>query len=181
MKAITQKLIAGLLATVMGVCTASAQDSKSEASDSFESERKTGAFEVGYYAGSFSDVKATGSYGVGWTLLPWKIAPRLYVGLHLSPFNFNFGLVDSDYTSDVIRFGPAIGCYFTPKIFLAMPVMVNCDVMFDDKSNTKTSWGISAAPAVYLGSKKGLFVGPLFSAGFSGGSVETGFRAGFYF
>lgn len=154
----------------------------SDYEDSFEQDRKDGAFEVSFCASSFEDVKLSGSYGLSWTSLPWKLAPRLYAGYHLSPFNFNFGLVDSSMTSDLIKLGPAIGYYFTPKIFVAMPLDVLCDVYFDSDDNTKTAWGMSLAPTVYIGSKGGVFIGPQFTIGFSGGSeVSCGFRAGIYF
>lgn len=162
-----------------------------EVSDPFEDERKSGVFEISYQATSFDEAKITGSYGVSWMALPWKIAPKFYAGVHLSPFNFNFGLVDSHAASDLIKFGPAIGYYFSPKTFIAMPLDVNCLVYFKDskeegsvatKSETKTAWGISASPAIYIGSKAGIFFGPQITIGFSKGSkTEFGFRAGIYF
>lgn len=150
--------------------------------DSFELERKNGAFEISYCASTFKDVKQSGSYGMSWTSLPWKIAPRLYIGYHFSPFNFNFGLVDSSMTSDVIKLGPAVGYYLTPKTFVAMPLDIICDVYFDSDNKTKTAWGMSLAPTIYVGSKGGIFLGPQFTVGFSEGSeVVCGFRAGVYF
>ncbi len=154
----------------------------SDLDDAFEQDRKEWAFEVSFCASSFEDVKLSGSYGLSWTSLPWKLAPRLYAGYHFSPFNFNFGLVDSSMTSDLIKLGPAIGYYFTPKIFISMPLNVLCDVYFDSDDNTKTAWGMSLAPTVYIGSKGGVFIGPQFTVGFSGDSkVSCGFRAGIYF
>lgn len=151
----------------------------SESSD-FESERKTGMYEITYAAGSFEDVKLSGTYGFSWTLLPWKIAPKLYAGIHFSPLNFNYGL--SDFNYDEIRLGPAIGYYFTPKIFISIPLDVLCDVYFDSNDDTKTAWGMALSPAVYIGSKAGVFIGPQFTVGFSGDSkVSCGFRAGIYF
>ena len=96
----------------------------------FESQRKWGFVEVGYFANSFDDVKASGHYGMAWSILPWKIADRFYVGAYASPFNFNFGL--SDFTTDVIKFGPQIGYYFTPQIAVTLPVNVLCEVYFKD-------------------------------------------------
>ena len=97
-----------------------------------------------------------------------------------SPLNFNYGL--SDFNYDEIRLGPAIGYYFTPKIFISMPLDVLCDVYFGDNDETKTAWGIALAPAIYLGKKAGIFIGPQFQVGFSSGSkVSCGFRAGIYF
>ena len=147
-----------------------------------EDERNKSTFEVHYSAATFDDVQHSGSYGISYTLLPWKLVSNFYVGMHLSPFNFNFGLVDKDLASDVIKLGPALGYYFTPKIFVAMPIVAMCEVYFKG-SNTKTAWGMSWAPTFYVGSKRiGLFAGPMFSVGFEGDSkVNCGFRAGFYF
>lgn len=84
--------------------------------------------------------------------------------------------------SDIIKLGPVIGYYFTPKTFISIPLDVLCDVYFDSEDKTKTAWGMSLAPTVYMGSKGGVFVGPQFTIGFSGGSkVSCGFRAGIYF
>ncbi|MDE6548967.1 MAG: SH3 domain-containing protein [Muribaculaceae bacterium] len=146
----------------------------------FESERKTGVYEITYAAGSFEDVKLSGTYGFSWTMLPWEIAPKLYAGIHFSPLNFNYGL--SDFNYDEIRLGPAIGYYFTPKILLSMPLDILCDVYFGENDETKTAWGMALAPAVYIGSKAGIFIGPQFTVAFSGNSkVSCGFRAGVYF
>lgn len=148
--------------------------------DSFEDSRKDGAVEIGYSAESFKYAKGSGSYGLSWTSLPWEIAPRLYAGCHFSPFNFNFGLVDSDYTSDVIKLGPALGYYFTPQIFLAMPLDVDCTVCFSG-SKTRTFWGMALAPCIYFGAKYGIYLGPQFSLTFIDGSnINCGFRIGFY-
>lgn len=154
-------------------------NSETPENSDFESERKSGVFEITFSAGTFEYVKQSGSYGISWTSLPWKIAPGFYAGYHFSPFNFNFGLNDS--TSDLIKLGPAVGYYFTPKIFIAMPLDVLCDVYFSE-NKTKTAWGMALAPSIYIGSKVGIFIGPQFGIGFSKGSkVSCGFRAGFYF
>ena len=145
-------------------------------------DRKESVFEVGYAASTFDDVKLSGSYGLSMTMLPWEITDNLYVGFHISPFHFNWGLVDKDLTSDVIKAGPALGYYFTPTIFVTLPVMAVCDVYFQG-SDTKTSWGMACAPSLYVGNNKfGVFAGPMFSLPFEGESkVSTGFRAGIYF
>ena len=155
---------------------------KKHSSDMGAQDRIEKTFEVGYNAVSFNDVKLTGSYGFSSTILPWEIMDNLYAGVHFSPINFNFGLVNKEATSDMIKLGPAIGYYFTPTIFVAMPVTVVCEVYFKDH-DTKTAWGMSWAPSLYAGNNKfGLFAGPLFSISFEGSSkVETGFRAGLYF
>lgn len=159
---------------------------KKENSPREEGERKSSAFEIGYTAGRFDGVKETGSYGLGMTFLPWNIVDKLYAGFHLSPFSFNFGLVDSDFVTDIIKLGPAIGYYFTPNIFVALPVVALCSLSFKDpetgKSKTMTEWGMACAPSIYIGKKFGVYVGPFFSMGFKGKTkVDCGFRAGFYF
>ena len=145
-------------------------------------DRKEYVFEVGYAASTFDDVKLSGSYGLSMTTLPWEITNNLYVGLHFSPFHFNWGLVDKDLTSDVIKAGPALGYYFTPTIFVTLPVMAVCDV-YTQGIDTKTSWGMACAPSLYVGNNIfGVFAGPMFSLPFEGESkVSTGFRAGIYF
>lgn len=149
--------------------------------DSFESERKSSMYEIGYSASSFDDVKFSGSYGFSWTMLPWKVAPQLYAGIHFSPAYFNFGLVDSDYTTDVIKLGPVLGYYFTPKICVMAPLDLMCVVYFEG-NDTKTSWGMSLTPSIYIGNKGGVFLGPQFTIGFESGSkFNCGFRAGIYF
>jgi hypothetical protein len=149
-----------------------------ETSD-FETERKNGAYELTFSVDSFDDVKSSGSYGFAWTVLLWDITPRLYAGIHFSTF-VNYGL--SDYTTAVIKLGPALGYYFTPKIFISMPLDVCCSVYFGENDQTKTAWGMDLAPAIYLGNKAGFFIGPQFSVSFSGNSkVNCGFRTGIYF
>ena len=147
----------------------------------FESERVALVGNLSYAAGSFKEAKLSGSYGLSLTVWPWKIAPRLYAGMHVSPFNFNYGLNDY-FNYDEVRFGPAVAYYFTPKIFISMPLNVLCQIYFEDDNKTKTGWGMGLAPAVYLGRKVGIFFGPQFTIGFSGNSkVSCGFRTGIYF
>lgn len=145
-------------------------------------QRKKVTFELGYNASSFKDVKLSGSYGFSVTALPLEITDNLYFGVHFSPFNFNWGLVDSDLASDLIKLGPALGYYFTPTIFVSLPVVAMCDIYFKGKE-TKTAWGMSWAPTLYVGNNKiGLFAGLMFSLPFQGESkINTGFRAGIYF
>lgn len=149
--------------------------------DTFESDRKSSFIEVGYSASSFEDVKLSGSYGISWTIFPWKIASESYLGIHFSPLNVNFGLVDSDYTTDIIKVGPSLGVYITPKICVAVNLDAMCVVYFES-DDTKTAWGMSLEPAIYLGSSAGIYVGPQFTMSFEGDSkIDCGFRAGIYF
>ena len=145
-------------------------------------ERTDYVLEAGYAASTFDDIKLSGSYGLSMTVLPWEIADNLYAGFHLSPFHFNFGLVDKDFTSDVIKAGPMLGYYFTPTIFVTLPILAVCDVYFEG-TDTKTAWGMACTPSLYVGNNKfGVFAGPMFSMGFEGASkVNTGFRAGIYY
>lgn len=146
----------------------------------FEPERVESVFELIYTANTFEDIKASGYYGIGWTTLPWKVEENIYAGFHFSPVNFNYGL--SDFNIDVIKLGPAIGYYFTPRIFISAPLDLTCVVYFGDNNKSKTSWGLSLAPSLYIGSKAGIFIGPNFNVAFTGGSkVHCGFRAGIYF
>ena len=149
----------------------------------FESERRARVGEFSYDAGLFKEAKLSGSYGLSLTWLPRKIAPRLYAGIHFSPLNFNYGLNDVfDYYA--IRLGPAIAYYFTPKIFISMPLSISCQIHIKDGKDDKTTtgWGMKLAPAIYLGNKAGVFFGPQFTFGFSGNSkVSCGFRTGIYF
>lgn len=141
---------------------------------------KKSYFELSYSATSFDEAKASGCYGISWTMLPWKLAGGLYLGFNLSPFNFNFGLVDNDYTTDVIKFGPALGFHFSKGFMVAVPVDVTCAVGFGDE--TSTAWGMQIAPALYIGKSGGLYLGPQFSFGFAEGSTtSTGFRVGLFF
>ena len=182
MKSFGKKLLFSVLALVSGTTVAFSQSTTNSGSSDFESERKTSFIELGYYATSFDDVKLSGHYGLSYTILPWKIADRFYGGIHFSPFNFNFGLVSSDFTTDEIKLGPAFGYYFTPKIAFAIPLNVICSVYFDEKDNAKTQWGMEIAPTLYLGKKCGIYFGPLATTCFESGSeFDFGFKAGLYF
>lgn len=142
---------------------------------------KRAIFEVSYTASSFDDVKATGFYGLGFTLLPAELTPQLYGGFHCSPVNFNFGLVDRQMASTLVALGPAVGYYIRPGIFVTMPLDLLCNIYSVD-DRTTTSWGMALAPSLRVGGRFGVFVGPYFSLGFASGSkVQCGFQAGLYF
>lgn len=173
---INKKMFMALLMMGAGSSVVMAQSTEQEK----EVKYKKSYFELGYSATSFDEAKASGGYGISWTSLPWKLAGGLYLGFNLSPFNFNFGLVDSDYTTDVIKFGPALGFHFSKGFMVAVPVDVTCAVGFGDE--TSTAWGMQIAPALYFGKSGGVYLGPQFSFGFAEGSTtSTGFRVGLYF
>lgn len=150
-------------------------------SDDFEQNRKSSFWEITYSASDFDAVKESGTYGFSWTILPWKLANKVYVGIHFSPLNLNYGL--GDYNFDQFRLGPAFGFYLTPKVFINMPVDVLCNYSLEDNDEIeKTTWGMAIAPSINFGGKVGLFVGPQLTFGFSEGSdTAFGFRAGIYF
>lgn len=136
--------------------------------------------DLSYTASSFKDVKGSGCYGASYSILPLEIAENFYFGAFVSPFNFNFGLVAKDFTSDLIKFGPALGYRIASAFHVTLPLVVLCYVFFHG-SETKTAWGIECAPSFYLGKSVGVFGGPTFSMGFSGSStISCGFRAGLY-
>lgn len=145
-------------------------------------ERKSAVFEIGYTAGSFEAAKLSGMYGISFTLLPWEMAPDLYLGMHLSPVNFNFGLVPKGLGSYVFMLGPALGYYFTPNIFISAPLDIACGIMSGPDDKYYTSWGMYFSPSIYVGGKWGVFVGPALSVPFvDNAKVTCGFRAGIYF
>jgi len=141
---------------------------------------KISTLEAQYTATSFEDVKLSGSYGLAYTILPWEIASSLYVGFHLSPFNFNFGLVDTQVASGIVKLGPALGYRFSSLFCIAMPVSVVCNIYSIDKK-TKTAWGMECSPSLYVGKRFGVFAGPSMFMGFQGNAkVNFGFRAGIF-
>lgn len=154
-----------------------------QASDDNQKDAETkGFFEVYYSAWAFDAVKESGSYGFSWTLLPWRLTDKLYFGFQFSPLNFNFGLVDSSLANDKVYLGPALGVFPTDNIAFSFAADVMCVVTFDSDSKTRCTWGIQLAPAIYIGGKAGVFLGPQLTAGFSKGSeTDFGFRAGFFF
>lgn len=86
-------------------------------------------------------------------------------------------------------FGPQLGYYFTPAVFLAVPLDVVCETMVG--SNTKqleqvgaedTFWGLSLLPSIYIGKKFGVYAGLVLNIPFvDNAEVTCGFRTGIYF
>lgn len=167
--------LAALVATPARGSDQSPDDSKKE-------DGTKGFFEVYYSAWAFDAVKESGSYGFSWSAFPWRLTDKLYLGFQFSPLNFNFGLVDSALANDKIYLGPALGVFPTDNIAFSFAADVMCVVTFDSDSKTRCTWGIQLAPAIYIGGKAGVFLGPQLTAGFSKGSdTDFGFRAGFFF
>lgn len=169
------------LSNIVAYSPISNSDTNFSYNDSFEKNRKSSYFELGYSASTFEDVKSSGSYGFGWTSLPWTIADRIYMGLHFSPLGFNFGLVHSNYATAQIKLGPALGYYFTETVFVAMPINLLCVVSFDSNDNAKTTWGMQLSPSMHIGKKIGIYIGPQLTIGFYRGAEATfGFKTGIY-
>ena len=153
-----------------------------------EDERKWDFYEVQFMATSFKSVKASGMYGLGVIALPLEVAPDWVIGGHFSLL-VNFGLASKGWESFVAMFGPVLGYYFTPSVFISAPLDVVCSSIVG--SNAKlleqigaedTSWGLSLSPSVYIGRKFGVFLGPVFSISFvKNAEVVCGFRAGIFF
>lgn len=153
-----------------------------------EDERKWTFYEVQFMATSFKSVKASGKYGLGVIALPWEVAPDLCVGGHMS-LAVNFGLASKGWETFTAMFGPQLGYYFTPAVFLAVPLDVVCETMVG--SNTKqleqigaedTFWGLSLLPSIYIGKKFGVYAGLVLNIPFvDNAEVTCGFRTGIYF
>lgn len=130
-----------------------------------------------YFAQDFDEVKLSGHYGVSIDAL--NIGSSLF-GINLTVASFNFGLVDKNSTSDLILFGPNIAYEFAPNFIAALPLQAMCDVYFDDKSDTKTSWGWAISPRLYYSfGNVNINAGILINGGFKKGEKTTcGFTAG---
>ncbi len=153
----------------------------SDNTDSFEQNRKKWVIEIGYEAGDIRIPRTTGAYGIAMTVLPWKLAPRFYLGCHVTFAGLNFGLVDWGKATYVMKVGPTWGYYFSEKIFMAMPVNVVCELKMSREAPAAL-WGLQMSPAFYFGKKCGVYIGPQVKIPFSGIDVATlGFRAGMYF
>lgn len=167
---------------------------------SFESNRVYKMLEAGFCCMDVDDFKQSSGYGLSFTILPWKIADRLYVGAQCSPFYCNYGLAKDKSGKNLfggkITLGPALGYYFTPTILMTSSLNAICTYTFGDIETTNefgdtetkkdqflTSWSASLVPSVYLGNQKGgLFLGPELNFSFykSKVNVAFGFHVGFY-
>ncbi len=158
---------------------------KSDCQESFD-EHKIVTAEFGYAAGNFDNIKASGFYGVTFTIMPWKIASKLYIGAQLSPFNLNVGLVETDYRSNLLSFGPALGYYFSPYLYMIVPLNIKCNIYFNKEAVPEACvWGMSLAPTLYIGKKMGAYFGPEYTMNFktfgNNHTIYKGFRIGMFF
>lgn len=135
---------------------------------------------VTYFAQDFSDVKLSGHYGI--TIDALNIGDSLF-GFNITLSSFNWGLVDKDYTTDLILFGPNISYEIIPNLSFALPLQAMCNASFEG-TDTKTSWGWAVSPRMYywVGKKVNINAGVLVNGGFEKGSgVNCGFTVGLGF
>lgn len=132
-----------------------------------------------YFAQDFDDVKLSGHYGLAIDAL--NIGGSLF-GFNATLGSFNWGLVDKDYTTDVMLLGPNVAYEFAPNIIVALPAQVMCTVSFEG-TDTKTSWGWAISPRLYYSfGKVNLNAGVLINGGFKKGEKATcGFTVGIGF
>ena len=104
-------------------------------------------------------------------------------GASLTLGSFNFGLVDRDFVSDVILWGPNIAYEVTKGLRIAAPIQVMTAINFDDKGDSKASWGWAISPRLYYSfGKVTINTGFLINGGFkSGESATCGFVVGIGF
>lgn len=167
-KTIFSILLTGLLSGV------SLNGNAEETQENQEEFSKPVYFELGYNAGTFDDVKLSGSYGVGVTGMPWRLYKSLFVGFHFSQY-FNYGIVDSKSASLITRLGPSLGYMITPRITIALPVAAGFQYIHE------SIWSLMWSPSIYFDVYKsfGIYAGPLFTKTFKDGAgVDCGFRAG---
>lgn len=132
-----------------------------------------------YFAQDFDDVKLSGHYGL--TIDALNIGDSLF-GFNATLSSFNWGLVDKDYTTDLILFGPNVAYEFAQNFIVALPVQAMCKVSFAG-TDTKTSWGWAISPRLYYSfGKVNVNAGILVSGGFKKGEKATcGFTVGIGF
>lgn len=133
-----------------------------------------------YMAGTFDDVKTSGHYGIMIETYDIKGSGLGFGGIVGS---LNFGLVDSDFASDLIQLGPNYSFLLggSNNSRLIIPFYINYS-FFGDKYKELTgksdAWGWSVNPKISFGC---IQAGLLFLGGFEGSSVSTGFSAALAF
>lgn len=131
-----------------------------------------------FFSADFGYVKESGHYGI------YLEALNLYnslFGFSLTLGSFNFGLVDSDSTSDAILWGPNIAYEVVKGLRVAIPIQVMNNITFEEKNDkSKTYWGWAISPRLYYSfGKVTINAGILLCGGFkSGEDVTCGFTVG---
>ena len=130
-----------------------------------------------FFSADFGHVKESGHYGITMDFL--NLYNSLF-GASLTLGSFNFGLVDRDFVSDVILWGPNIAYEVTKGLRIAAPIQVMTIMNFDDKGDSKTSWGWAISPRLYYSfGKVTINTGILINGGFkSKESATCGFVVG---
>ena len=109
-----------------------------------------------YKATSFSDFKESGGYGlnVGGRWRCGGEQSRFYLGFTFQIFQFNFGLVPSDFTSDQSAFGLSPLVYFNKSCNISFPITVNCNYGFSKEIKAlmgkSTVWSLEFIPQVHF-------------------------------
>lgn len=132
-----------------------------------------------YFACDFEDVKLSGHYGI--TLDMLNIGESLF-GFNTTLGSFNYGLVDKEYTTDLILFGPNVSYEIVQNVIVSLPVQAMCNVSFEG-TDTKTAWGWAISPRLYYSfGKVNVNAGILVNGGFKKEEdVTCGFTVGIGF
>lgn len=133
-----------------------------------------------YMAGTFDDIKVSGHYGIMVETYDIKSSGLGFGGILGS---FNFGLVDSDFASDLIQIGPNYSFLLgsSNNSRLIIPFYINYSSFgekYKELTGKSDAWGWSINPKIYFGC---IQAGLLFSGGFEESSVSTGFSAALVF
>ena len=131
----------------------------------------------------FDHVKLYGSYGVSFSVLPWSVCHKTYLGFNFS-MGGNWGLHE-DANRLIFKVGPAIGCKITDSASFICPLDLNIywDLVWNPGKNEhedNVDTGLSLNPALYIGGRHlGIFFGPLVTVPFvSDSDAYFGFRVG---
>lgn len=132
-----------------------------------------------YFACDFEDVKLSGHYGI--TLDMLNIGESLF-GFNTTLGSFNYGLVDKEYTTDLILFGPNVSYEIVQNVIVSFPIQAMCNVSFEG-TDTKTAWGWAISPRLYYSfGKVNVNAGILVNGGFKKEEdVTCGFTVGIGF
>lgn len=131
---------------------------------------------VNYFASTFEDVKLSGHYGI--FISASNIGYSLF-GFDATLGSFNWGLVDKDFTSDVILLGPNVSYEIIPDLRLSCSAQCICSLYFVD-TETKKDWAWALVPNLRYNINKlsiitGLFINRSFK---KQGKVACGFEVG---